>query len=185
MTILTGFCLWHLVNYLQKNNPNVPNVAGKLFPPQERDMRHARIFWNTVMAQVGRLTCIYSGQPLHQGDFSLDHFLPWRFVTHDLLWNLLPTPRAVNSAKGDSLPDIKLYFHPFANMQYDAIQAVARTPQALRLLEDYILLLKVQGIDDCRTMTFSSFSDRLYQSIAPQVQIAANMGFATDWRYAP
>ncbi len=25
---MTGFCLWHLLNYLQKNNPNVPGIVG-------------------------------------------------------------------------------------------------------------------------------------------------------------
>jgi len=34
LTILTGFCLWHLVNYIQKNNPNVPNIPSKLFEPK-------------------------------------------------------------------------------------------------------------------------------------------------------
>lgn len=184
LTILAGFCLWHLVNYLQKNNPNVPNIAGKLFEPQERDLRQARTFWNIVLAQTEPMTCIYSGQPLQKGDFSLDHFLPWRFVAHDLLWNLLPTPKAVNSSKSDNLPDVALYFDPFAVMQYQAVQVIARTPQAEKLLEDHVLLFKVGAITDLQTMTLPTFRDALYRSIAPQVQIAANMGFSAGWRYA-
>ncbi|WP_298982685.1 HNH endonuclease domain-containing protein [Caldilinea sp.] len=184
LTILAGFCLWHLVNYLQKNNPNVPNIAGKLFEPQERDLRRARTFWNIVLDQVAHVTCIYSGQPLQKGDFSLDHFLPWRFVAHDLLWNLLPTSKTVNSSKSDNLPDAGLYFDPFAELQYQAVRVVVRTPQATRLLEDYVLLFKVSAIADLQTMAFSTFRNILYQSIAPQIQIAANMGFATGWRYA-
>ncbi len=183
LTILTGFCLWHLVNYLQKNNPNVPNIAGKLFEPQERDLRQARAFWNIVLSQTEHMTCIYSGYPLQKGDFSLDHFLPWRFVTHDLLWNILPTLKAVNSSKGDNLPDPALYFDPFARLQYQAVQVIARTPQAAKLLEDHILLFKVPTIADLQMMTFAVFRETLYQSIAPQLQIAANMGFSTGWRY--
>lgn len=184
LTILTGFCLWHLINYLQKNNPNVSNIAGKLFEPQKRDLRQAHTFWNIVLAQAGQMTCIYSGQQLQKSDFSLDHFLPWRFVAHDLLWNLLPTPKAVNSSKSDNLPDAVLYFDPFADMQYQAVQVIARTPQAAKLLEDHVLLFKVGAITDLQTMTFSKFRDTLYQSIAPQLQIAANMGFSSSWRYA-
>lgn len=184
LTILTGFCLWRLVNYLQKNNPNVPNIAGKLFEPQERDLRQARAFWNIVLAQAGHMTCIYSGQPLQKGDFSLDHFLPWRFVAHDLLWNLLPTPKVVNSSKSDNLPDAALYFDPFAQMQYQAVQVIARAPQTAKLLEDHVLLFKVSAITDLQTMPFPVFRDTLHQSIAPQLQIAANMGFSTGWRYA-
>jgi hypothetical protein len=183
LTILTGFCLWHLVNYLQKNNPNVPNIARKLFEPQERDLRQARTFWNIVLTQAEHMACIYSGQPLQKGDFSLDHFLPWRFVAHDLLWNILPTLRAVNSSKSDNLPDPALYFDPFARMQYQAVQVIARTPQATKLLEDHILLFKVATITDFQMMTFSVFRETLYQTIAPQLQIAANMGFSTGWRY--
>jgi hypothetical protein len=185
LTILTGFCLWQLVNYLQKNNPNVPNIAWKLFEPQARDLRQARTFWNIVLAQAGQLTCIDSGQPLQKGDFSLDHFLPWRFVAHDLLWNLLPTPKPVNSSKSDNLPDAALYFDPFADIQYQAVQAVARTPQAARLLEDYVLLFKVSAIADLQVMPLPKFRHTLYQSIGPQLQIAANMGFPTGWRYTP
>jgi hypothetical protein len=185
LTILVGFCLWHLVNYLQKNNPNVPNIAGKLFEPQVRDLRQARTFWNIVLTQDKELTCIYSGQPLQKGDFSLDHFLPWRFVAHDLLWNLLPTSRAVNSSKSDNLPDAALYFDPFAYMQYRAVQAVTRTSQSGRLLEDYVLLFKVSATTDFEGMTFPNFRDALHQSIAPQLQLAANMGFPTGWRYTP
>lgn len=183
LTILSGFCLWHLLNYLQRNNPNVPNIGGKLFEPQERDLRLARTFWNTVLAQGGPLNCIYSGQPI-QEDFSLDHFLPWRFVTHDQLWNLIPTPRAVNSSKSDALPD-PAYFDPFAQLHYQAVQIISRTPQAGRLLEDYVLLFKVSDVADFQTMEFPPFRETLRQTIAPQLQIAANMGFMTGWKYTP
>jgi len=37
LAIVTGLCLWNLVTYLQRNNPNVPNIAGKLAEPGQRD----------------------------------------------------------------------------------------------------------------------------------------------------
>lgn len=185
LAILTGFCLWHLVNYLEKNNPNVPNIAAKLFEPGARDLRRGRTFWNIVLEQAGQLTCIYSGEPLRRGEFSLDHFLPWRFVAHDLLWNLVPAPRAVNASKSDNLPDVARYYEPFADMQYRAVQTVAQAPQGATLLEDHVLLLQVGGLADLQAMTFPCFRDALYRSIVPQFQIAANMGFPSGWRYAP
>lgn len=184
LSILTGFCLWHLVNYLQRNNPNVPNIASKLFEPHVRDLRQARTFWNIVLTETVQLTCVYSGQAMRKDDFSLDHFLPWRFVVHDLLWNLIPTPKSVNSAKSDNLPDEKLYFDSFAQLQYEGVQVVASKPHVAKLLEDYVLLFKVSTIADLETMSFPSFRDTLYQSLAPQMQIAANMGFSSGWRYA-
>jgi len=184
LTILTGFCLWHLTNYLQKNNPNVPNIAGKMFEPQARDLRLAREFWNFVLGQSGGMTCIYSGQPLRKGDFSLDHFLPWRFVAHDLLWNLVPAPKAVNSSKSDNLPDPS-YLDPLARQQYQAVQTALRAPKAATWLEDYVLLFKVSGLNDFATLPFDVFRETLHQALAPQMQIAANMGFSGGWRYTP
>ncbi len=183
LTILTGFCLWHLLNYLQKNNPNVPNIAGKLFEPQERDLKQAKTFWNTVLQKTERIICIYSGQSMQKGSFSLDHFLPWRFVTHDLLWNIIPTPKTVNSSKSDNLPDFALYFDPFVTLQHQAVQIAAHAPQGNRLLEDYVLLFKVNSVTDLEMMPFCNFRDTLYQAIAPQMQIAINMGFTAGWKY--
>lgn len=182
LSILTGFCLWHLVNYIQKNNPNAPNVAGKLFRPEQRDLAQARVFWRLVIDEIGPLQCIYSQQPITSGDFSLDHFLPWSFVAHDLLWNLAPTPKAVNASKGDQLPDISLYFGAFAQLQYEAVQAVARRNHA-RLLEDYALLCKQDSVTALRSQPFAHFRQILLDTITPQVQIARNMGFAANWSY--
>jgi hypothetical protein len=40
-------------------------------------------------------------------DISLDHYVPWSFVVHDQLWNLIPTTKSVNSKKSDLLPSKK------------------------------------------------------------------------------
>lgn len=183
LPILTGFCLWRLVNYLQKHNPNVPNIAGKLFEPQVRDLRLARTFWSIVLQAGEPLTCLYTGQPVTRDNLTLDHFLPWRFVAHDQLWNLVPVTRSANSAKGDSLPDLALYFEPFADLQYRALQIVSRAPGTGRLLEDYVLLCKASDQTELQNLTLSRFREALYNALVPQMQIAANMGFAVGWRY--
>ena len=181
--ILEGFCLWHLVNYLQKHNPNVPNIAGKLFRPEHRELKQARAYWSLVLQSVGQVRCIYSHQPIFPNDYSLDHFLPWSFVAHDLLWNIIPTPRSVNSSKGDLLPDIDRYFDAFARLQYESIQIVASSKH-LRLLEDYLLLLKCVSVRQLLETPFADFQKVLYDTIVPQAQIARNMGFQGDWRYS-
>ena len=182
-SILAGFCLWKLLNYLQKNNPNVPNIAGKLFEPVQRDLKQARVFWNLAMENASGLICIYSGQVMHRDAFSLDHFLPWSFVAHDLLWNIIPTTRNINSAKSDNLPSLEHYFEPYARMQYDALQMIARLSHP-RLLEDYITLLKSGSLDELQSLPYDQFRHSLYAVIAPQIQIAANMGFIPQWSYA-
>lgn len=145
-------------------------------------MKQARTFWRLVFEQTGSLSCIYSGQVIDKNDFSLDHFLPWRFVTHDLLWNIIPTPKNINSAKSDNLPRFDLYFNSFAVMQYNAVKTVSALGNA-NLLEDYTLLFK-NDVKQIKQLSVDNFSATLRDTIAPQVQIAQNMGFAANWSYA-
>lgn len=181
LPILLGFVYWHLLNYLQKNNPNVPNIAAKLFEPQQRELSQGRNFWRQALRDLGEIRCIYSGELMSRVE-SLDHFLPWSFVTHDLLWNLIPTPRNINAAKSDHLPQLSNYFDPFAQLQYDAFHVVAKSTKG-RLLEDYVLLFKKQTIAEVVALPAPIFKSVLHDTIAPQMQIARNMGFASDWSY--
>jgi hypothetical protein len=181
--ILESFCLWHLVNYLQKHNPNVPNIAGKLFRPEFRDLKRARAFWRLVFEKTDEVRCIYFCQTITSDDFSLDHFLPWSFVAHDLLWNIIPTPRPVNSSKGSLLPDISLYFDGLARLQYKSLQIVAQSRHP-KLLEDHLLLLKGSSVQELQEVRFEYFWQVLHDTIVPQAQIARNMGFQGDWRYS-
>jgi len=182
LSILTGFCFWHLVGYLQKNNPNVPNIPNKLTEPSQRDLKQAREFWKIVFGKLGKVPCIYSGQEIEKDRFSLDHFLPWRFVAHDLLWNIIPTPKNINSAKSDNLPDVDQYFDSFSKLQHHAIQVVSISDKP-NLLEDYILLTKTSSAKALGSLSFLSFRNILYDTIVPQIQIATNMGFAAHWHY--
>jgi len=183
LKILTDFCMWNLVTYVQKNNPNVPNIPNKLFKPEQRDLNRARAFWKLVFDKFGKLTCIYSGRSMDKNGFSLDHFLPWRFVAHDLLWNIIPTPKSVNSAKSDYLPDMNRYFEPFAQLQYGAIQTIASSTKT-KLLEDHILLLGLSSIAEIQGFSFQKFLEKMHDTMSPQFQIATNMGFSDHWNYA-
>ncbi len=183
LSILTGFCMWNLVGYIQKNNPNAPNVSSKLIEPSQRDLKTAREFWKVALEKLEAVTCIYSGQQMIKEQFSLDHFLPWRFVAHDLLWNIIPSPKNVNSAKSDNLPDIEKHFDKFIDTQYKAVKAVVQAKK-LNLLEDYFLLTKVNSLDDLESISYSNFRNMLSDTISPQFQIAENMGFSSHWIYS-
>jgi hypothetical protein len=182
LAILTGFCLWSLVNYLQDKNPNVPGISSKLFEPIHRDLRRAKLFWDSVFDELGELTCIYSGSTLKKNNYSLDHFLPWRFVVHDLLWNIIPTSKSVNSAKSDFLPDMSHYFNPLYILQFQAIQIVSSL-RKFNLLEDHLLLLGESSVNDMMDYSPYKFGEVLHNTIAPQIQIATNMGFLGGWNY--
>jgi len=180
--ILKDFCLWNLLLYVQKNNPNVPNLAAKLFEPGVRDMSRARRYWDAALEALGPRPCVYSGTLVGRGAYSLDHFLPWSYVAHDLLWNIVPTTTNINSAKGDRVPELGRYFGDFARLQYEALQVTATAARA-RLVEDYTLLFKVSSLEELRAVARGRFEATLYDTISPQVQIAENLGFVTGWRY--
>ena len=75
-SILRGFIHWHLVRFVQKNNPNVIGLTEKLEKPVKRDLNLAGRFWKGFLAENPDVSCIYSGQPVSRQNLSLDHFLP-------------------------------------------------------------------------------------------------------------
>jgi HNH endonuclease len=174
--ILRGFTSWHLVRFLQKNNPNVIAISEKLERPVERDFRLAKPFWNKYLTEHVDLTCIYSDQLITKDNISLDHYLPFSYVAHDQIWNLIPTTRNVNSAKNNWLPDTDLYFDKYAQLQFDAFQFYAESGQT-KSLEDYSVLFR-ENTETIQNQPFSWFRERLSQSIFPQLQTAQNMGFS-------
>ncbi|MBL8021374.1 MAG: hypothetical protein JNM27_17010 [Leptospirales bacterium] len=115
---------WKFANFLSARNPYTPNILSKLEPLVERDLNLARFFWSYVRSVApGTLKCIYTGEPI--GDtFSIDHFIPWSFVLHDRLWNLVPTAPTTNSSKSDGLAPLESFREPFINMQIDTLVAL-------------------------------------------------------------
>ena len=174
--VLRGFTSWHLVRFLQKNNPNVIAISEKLERPVERDFRLAKPFWNKYLIEHPELACIYSNQSITKDNMSLDHYLPFSYVAHDQIWNLIPTTRNVNSAKNNWLPDTDSYFEKYARLQFDAFQFYADEGQ-VKMLEDYSVLFR-ENTETIHKSPFSWFRERLSQAIYPQLQTAQNMGFS-------
>jgi hypothetical protein len=179
--ILEAFCKYHLILYLQKNNPNTPNVADKLEPETERDLKNAKIFWKTYLTENQNFNCIYSTQLVSSQNLSIDHFLPFSFVAHDQIWNLLPTTKNVNSSKSDNIPDLQLYFKLFLNIQYQAFK-VNFEKKHLKILEDYSNIFN-SDLENIYAMNLHDFSEKMQQTILPLVQIASNMGFQKNWTF--
>jgi hypothetical protein len=175
--ILRGFTYWHLVKFLQKNNPNVPGLSSKIFKPDvsNRNLSDATKFWKYFLLKTPDCHCIYSGQPITQENFSLDHFLPWSFVVHNHFWNLIPVPKNVNSSKSDWLPDLR-YFPQFAQQQYEIFKFYFQLGKK-KALEDYF----VNVIPNEHLASQEEFIQRLERQIFPQYQIAKNMGFPSPF----
>ncbi len=177
--ILRGFTFWHLVKFLQRNNPNVIGLSEKLEPPtdSERNLKKESDLWKAYLLQNGTFSCIYSGQPVLTSDLSLDHFLPWSYVVHNQQWNLVPISRSENSSKNNRLPNWKTHFEPFAHAQFSFFGFLKQQPAhhepVKKTLEQYQMI----GIRAGESLIYPIFRKKLEQAIFPQYQIAQNSGF--------
>ncbi|WP_162341178.1 HNH endonuclease domain-containing protein [Cyclobacterium salsum] len=129
----------------------------------------------------GDLFCIYSNEEMSMENFSIDHFIPWSFVTHDQLWNLIPTSRSVNSSKGNNFPSLSEYLDPFVEIQHKAFKIFLENNQKHKnLLYDYTTIFK-DDLNGIARLKPDEFGNVLKENINPLYQIGENMGFSTDW----
>lgn len=183
--IIKAWINWHWLKYMQHCNPSSPNVAEKLFYPEERSSLDSQSkYWRTFLTK-SETTCIYSGEVLSAESISLDHYIPWSFVTHDLLWNLIPTTRTANSSKSDHLAD-DCYFEKFVELQHRFLTFNAnalRGPEFAKLTEPYLR--------DLRTAETSSLLNLVHltsaynHNIKPIISLAIANGFAGGWQFRP
>lgn len=169
--VLKDFCYWNLALFLQGKNPNVPDIQSKLIRPAVRNalIQQRTQFWDLVLKELGSVNCIYSGEKLTVGKYIVEHFIPYSFVSHDLIWNLIPADRTFNSSKSDKLPPLEKYFNPFFELQKTAIEIVSIKSPKSKLLEDYLTIFS-----DLE----SGFSkDKFKETIQPLITIASNNGF--------
>lgn len=174
--VLRDFTFWNLTVFLQKRNPNVPDVPSKLVKPILRDsLLKQRHFWDAYIDLNGSIKCIYTGKELYKKNYDLDHFVPWSFVSHNLLWNLLPADASINSSKSNNLPLLDEYLRPFAKMHQQAIHIIYPRNPNNKILEDYLTLH--DSIPELIRLSDVDFLNVFQKTFSPMVQIAENMGF--------
>lgn len=170
-SILKAFCYWHLTLFLQSKNPNVPDIANKLIKPSTRNnlTKQRTKFWDIALDRLGSVTCIYTGKTLRKGNYAVEHFIPYSFVSHDLIWNLIPADSSFNIIKSNKLPPLSRYFEPFYQLQNLGYQVIKSEFPKSKFLEEYLTILP--------TLTPSLNQDQLFEAINPLVTIASNNGF--------
>ncbi|EKD09466.1 HNH endonuclease domain-containing protein [Limnospira platensis] len=178
--IVRGWVCWEWLKYMQKCNPNVPAVANKLFPPQKRDSLSSQTkYWKLVL-QHTELRCIYSGTILTPNNISIDHYLPWSYVAHDRLWNLVPTLPEINSSKSNKLPN-RVYFNNFVLQQHQGLTISCKImglPQWLKQIESYLMDLKISNSLDL--LELEPLRAAYQSTIIPLTEIATRQGFE-EW----
>jgi hypothetical protein len=175
--IIRGWAAWEWLDYMQRRNPSTPGLVHKLFAPSRRgSLSRQNAYWRTVLNHID-FYCIYSGQKIEAEYFSLDHYLPWSFVAHDQLWNLVPTTPEINSSKSNNLPPAQV-FERFVSAQHLGLitcyEKLSRNAWN-KTVEVYINDLRIQNQNDLLDLEKlrSAYSD----AMQPLVSLATNQGF--------
>ncbi len=182
--IIRGWVAWEWLNYMQRCNPNVPALANKLFPPQQRaSLSIQKKYWHVVLEHTP-VSCIFSKERITQTAPPLDHFLPWSFVAHDQLWNLIPTIPNVNSSKSNHLPDSS-YYQDFITLQHLGLVTANEhlcMQEWNKYAESYLLDFKITNKNDLLNKDILAHA---YQPILESLtNLAKGQGFCVGWRYA-
>lgn len=170
--VLKDYCYWNLSLFLQTRNPNVPDIPNKLIKPAIRSglSKQTNEYWKLVFKELGSIECIFTNTKLYfdKKNYALDHFVPHAFVSHDLIWNLLPIEKKFNSSKGDKLPLFDKHFDRFYNLQKVAFEINKYHNSKSKYMDEFLTIFP---------NTDSFEKDKFSNTIQPLITIASNNGF--------
>ena len=168
-----------LIKYLEKENPNTPSLSKKLEKPNNRNLSSHTKIWKRFIQNKPTQISVFENKPLIELDeLSMDHFFPWSFMTHDLIWNLHPANKSINSSKNNILPN-KYYFSAFYTLQFNFCKFLLNQDMN-KPLENYYSLFNCSK-DDLSTLSHELFVNKMNNFYLPQYEIAVNMGFESNW----
>lgn len=181
MTLLKSWVDFNLINYLQKRNPAVPGIPNKLSPPEKRNLSDVSKYWK-LLIEIEPVREIYQSTELSSDDISIDHFVPFSYVSSDEFWNLSPTTKSINSSKSNNLPSWDRYFNPLVDIEYQSYSLIHRYPQIRELFEklskDHFSSLETkERLYNKPNLDKSDFSRILSDLIEPEYKAALNAGF--------
>ncbi len=180
-TLLSSWVDYNLINYLQKRNPSVPGIPNKLSPPQKRNLLDVSRYWKEII-RIEPVREIYLCTSLCPDDISIDHFVPFSYVSSDEFWNLSPTTKSINSSKSNNLPSWEKYFKPLVDIEYQSYSLIHRYPQIRELFEklgkDHFSSLSVkERLYNKSNLSKTDFGSILSALIEPEYNAALNLGF--------
>ncbi len=178
--LLLDYGYWVLAQYMQTKNPGVPDIPGKLIKLAVRgSLSNQRKYWHIVFDEVRQIRCIYTKELLSADKFAVEHYIPWSFTTHDLIWNLIPADPGINSSKSNKLPE-KSFLNQFVAIQKMGLKVVFDKKPRNKLLEDYAVF--GASVPELLALSDSRFYELYDNQISPQLQLAHQLGFAY-WDY--
>lgn len=184
-SIIESWTFWNWANFLQNKNPNTLSLINKLQKPTDRiSLNKQTRYWKTILNREN-IKCIYSGQIITPDTFSLDHFLPWSFIGHDKLWNLIPMRKNDNSYKGDNIPSIEKYLDKFIDAQYNGLQIAYDEMGKIKwenTIIDFVDDFKVDYFE-LRKIESNVFAHKYKDIMIPLSNLAKNSDFNYGWEY--
>ena len=183
-SIIEGWAFWHWVNYLQAKNPNALSLVNKLQKPSVRSSLLRQTEYWRVILDTSSVKCIFSGDEIQPNKFSLDHFLPWSYIGHDQLWNLIPISQSVNSSKSNKIPSMNTYLDQFIDIQILGLGSSYCEMSKIiwnNHVDDFVLGLNLESSD--LVLDKALVRVKYKALITPLADIAGTMGFDTHWTY--
>lgn len=186
-TIVRGWVSWEWLQYMQSKNPSTPAISNKLFPQIRRGALASQTkYWQKILEYTDEINCIYSNRPLRAySKLSLDHYLPWSFVAHDQIWNLVPTFSDVNSSKSKIIPS-SVYFDSFVRVHHLGLkiwkEKMSKDKTWNRFIDMYISDLRLHTKDDLTD--FEKLSKAYNSTFQPLLSLATSLGFEAGWNYS-
>ncbi len=184
-TIIEAWAFWHWANYLQKKNPNTLGLINKLQRPFERpSLGKQTQYWRTILNKQS-MRCIFTNHEITPSNLSLDHFLPWSFIGHDQLWNLIPMRQKDNASKGDNIPSMDKYLDQFIQAQKTGLEIAYSElgkDKWQATITDFATDFNMEFSDLVKPNT-DVFTTQYKQLIMPLSTLAKNNGFDCDWVY--
>lgn len=185
--IIKNWIQYNKIQFLQMINPGVPGIINKL-DDERNNVRHlerVRDLWNAhIEVSNKEIVDIYTGNKL-ESTFDVDHFIPWSYVTHDEMWNLIPSNASANRSKSNHLPEWDLYFHKMANMEYDLYKSVVEYDSIHKLFEKCYAknLQSLWAIEELyvKENTEYEFKHKLEAHMYPLYEAARMQGYI-EWR---
>ncbi|MGL5576118.1 MAG: HNH endonuclease domain-containing protein [Sarcina sp.] len=172
--ILKEWANYKLVRYVQKRNLSVPAISLKLDFVMKRELANQTKVWKIFLAEE-KCYDIYTGKEMKIEGMSLDHYIPWSFILHDELWNLIPTPKNVNSSKNDKLPNLEETLDLFCDVQFEFVKWLRKDRMKYKKVLESYLEININIFED--ELKKVEFVENLKATISPLHQIANNQGF--------
>ena len=185
--IIKNWIQYNKIQFLQMINPGVPGIINKLDDERNnvRYLERVRDLWNAhIEVSNKEIVDIYTGNKL-ESTFDVDHFIPWSYVAHDEMWNLIPSNASANRSKSNHLPEWDLYFNKMANMEYDLYKSVVEYDSIHKLFEKCYAknLQSLWAIEELyvKENTEYEFKHKLEAHMYPLYEAARMQGYI-EWR---